>query len=92
MNPRSTFARFTIFELAPRLLANTDRRLPRVSAIRPYETQIRKSSNYLGYDRLRAVPVLNVRVVNDHVQRQPLGIHDDMPLAPVHFFAGVVPA
>ena len=62
------------FKLAARLLANPDRRLPRASTVRPDETQLRISSDYLGYDRLGAAPVLNVRGVNGLVKQQPLGV------------------
>ena len=52
----------------------------------------RKLPRQLLYDRLRAVPILNVRGVNRRLKRQPPRIHDDSSLATVHIFDRVIPA
>jgi hypothetical protein len=36
--------------------------------------------------------VLDIGFMDQHLHQQPIGIHQDVPFAPFHFFAAVVAA
>lgn len=60
--------------------------------IHPQMTQAGKEAAHGVEDELAAVAVLDISRGHHRFQDQPFGIHEQMPLAPLHLLAGVVTA
>ena len=63
-----------------------------VSAIGPDELHPRKAASKGSQQEFAAMVILDVGFMHQHVQQEPIGIDEQMALAPFHAFAAIVAA
>jgi hypothetical protein len=63
-----------------------------VSAIGPDELHPREAISQRSQQQFATVVILDVGLMHQHVQQEPVGIDEQMALAPFHPFAAVVAA
>src|SRR5262249_41027202 len=63
-----------------------------VRAIRPDELEAREAAREEGEQPFAALVVLEIGFMHQHRHQQAVGIHQDVPLPPLHCFAPVVTA
>ncbi len=63
-----------------------------VRTVDPDQLESGKAASQRFQEEFAACRILDLGLLDQHLQDQARGIHEEMPLAPFHFLAAVIPA